>query len=357
MKKRIAVIGLKGLPAFGGAATVGENIIDQLKDKYDFTVYLISSHTQLKSGQNNGYNVVVFSKLPFIKLNTLYYYILSAFHSIICGKYAIIHLHHRDAAFLLLILRLRFKTVITTHGLVLTDKWRRFKFFFEFQNRFIKYSNIITCVSLKDQNILKNYVKRETIYIPNGVNIEIIEDKPKTHLMFASGRILQTKGCHVFIEAAKIICCKEKIVIAGKLDAESNYSKNLLAYSKDLKIEFIGLIKEKNKLKELIQSASLFIYPSIIESMSMMLLEVAALKTPIICCDIPENRDVFSDNEVLFCKVNDHLDLAEKLQWAIMHPNEMREFAENAYQKLNQYYTWKKIAGEYIKVYEKLLIE
>ena len=30
-KLKIAVIGLKGLPAFGGAATVGENIIEQLK--------------------------------------------------------------------------------------------------------------------------------------------------------------------------------------------------------------------------------------------------------------------------------------------------------------------------------------
>ena len=28
LKKKIAVIGLKGLPAFGGAATIGENLIN-----------------------------------------------------------------------------------------------------------------------------------------------------------------------------------------------------------------------------------------------------------------------------------------------------------------------------------------
>ncbi len=44
-KKKIAVIGLKGLPAFGGTANGGENIIEQLSDKYDFTVYSILSHT------------------------------------------------------------------------------------------------------------------------------------------------------------------------------------------------------------------------------------------------------------------------------------------------------------------------
>ena len=41
-KPKIAVIGLKGLPAFGGAATVGENIINQLKDNYQFFVYSTS---------------------------------------------------------------------------------------------------------------------------------------------------------------------------------------------------------------------------------------------------------------------------------------------------------------------------
>jgi len=44
-KKSIGVIGLKGLPAFGSAATVGENIIAHKIDEYDFTVYSSFSHT------------------------------------------------------------------------------------------------------------------------------------------------------------------------------------------------------------------------------------------------------------------------------------------------------------------------
>lgn len=55
MKKKIDVIGLKGLPAYVGAGTVGENIIDQLKDKFDFYVYSTASHTNQKSGVFNGY--------------------------------------------------------------------------------------------------------------------------------------------------------------------------------------------------------------------------------------------------------------------------------------------------------------
>jgi hypothetical protein len=75
---RIAVIGLKGLPAFGGAAAVGENIIEQLKDKYDFTVYSVSSHTDLKTGEYNGYKQIVFKKIPFKRFNTLLLYFISS---------------------------------------------------------------------------------------------------------------------------------------------------------------------------------------------------------------------------------------------------------------------------------------
>ena len=43
--KKIAVIGLKGLPAFGGAAAVGESLINKLKNEYNFTVLSTASHT------------------------------------------------------------------------------------------------------------------------------------------------------------------------------------------------------------------------------------------------------------------------------------------------------------------------
>ena len=59
-KIKVAVIGLKGLPAFGGAAAVGENIINQLKDKYEFFVYATSSHTAFKTGTYNEVHHIVF---------------------------------------------------------------------------------------------------------------------------------------------------------------------------------------------------------------------------------------------------------------------------------------------------------
>ena len=85
-KKKIAVIGLKGLPAFGGAATVGENIIEQLKDKYDFTVYSVSSHTNEKTGEYHGFKQIVFAQKKKSGIKTLLYYTKSVFHCFLVKK-------------------------------------------------------------------------------------------------------------------------------------------------------------------------------------------------------------------------------------------------------------------------------
>ena len=115
-KRRIAVIGLKGLPAFGGAATVGENIIEQLKNQYSFTVYSVNSHTDRTTGPYNGFKQIVFKSIKYKKFNTILYYLKSAIHAMV-NNYDLIHLHHRDAAFLIILLKLKYRVVVTTHGI------------------------------------------------------------------------------------------------------------------------------------------------------------------------------------------------------------------------------------------------
>ena len=89
----------------------------------------------------------------------------------------------------------------------------------------------------------------------------------------------------------------------GDLNHEKNYKKNLIdPLTPNLKIEFKKVIYDKNILFKEILSSKYFVFPSLIEAMSTMLLEVASLGVPIICSNIVQNRDVFSDDEVLFFK-------------------------------------------------------
>jgi glycosyltransferase involved in cell wall biosynthesis len=357
-KKKIAIIGLKGLPAFGGAAVVGENIINQINNQYEFTVLSISSHTDKKSGNCSNYYQKVFKKIPFSKLNILYYYIRSSLY-VLVKKFDLIHLHHRDAAFILPILRLKYKVVLTTHGMVLTEKWKKYEYLFSVQDKFfLKFASLITTVSKKDLRIVSELLTpyNKIIHIPNGIMSNQINFKPENRISFAAGRIIPDKGCHLFLEAMNGINYSSEIMVIGDYKQMAKYQEILTDLSAHLKnVHFAGLIKERDKLFEIIGSSAFFVYPSLIESMSMVMLEVASLKVPMICSRIPENLDVFSEYEVLYFEPDNVSDLREKIQWAIQNPDKMNTYANAAYSTVMDNYQWSKIAPLYANVYQSLI--
>lgn len=359
-KKKIAVIGLKGLPAFGGAATVGENLIAQLKDDYDFTVLSISSHTDLKTGDYNGVTQVVFkSFLGKGGLNTAWYYFVSMFY-VLFHKFDITHLHHLTIGYIIPIIKLRCKTVLTIHGYRRESdpKFNKILNCLGFlSNRIaLKSANRIVSVSLSDSQFIAEKYKREIVYIPNGINVKetSIKDHSLSYIMFCAGRIYNLKGLHLLIDAANNLRLEQQIKIVGDLDRVEKYKQKILNNSAKLNLQIEGLVKEKSRLEIIVNNADLFVFPSLQEAMSMMLLEVASMRTPIIASDIPANTNIFSDDEVLFFKSGDCNDLTLKLEHALTHNDEMKKRAEMAYTKLIENYTWDKIARQYIDIYEQI---
>ncbi len=358
-KKRIAVIGLKGLPAFGGAAAVGENLLAQLKDDYDFTVLSISSHTHLKTGEYNGVKQVVFkSFLGNGGLNTAWYYFVSMFY-VLFHRFDIVHLHHLTSGFIIPIIKLRRKTILTTHGIRKKDdpKFNKILNYFGFISDKIAMicANQIVSVSKPDAEYLANLLNKQVINIPNGINTINHEVKENNQsILFSAGRIYNLKGLHLLIEAADKLQVKNTIQVVGDIDRVPHYKQEIIDKSKKLDINFRGLIKDRSELMSIINNAQLFVFPSLQEAMSMMLLEVASMKTPIIASDIPANTAIFTENEVLFFENNNANDLAEKIQYALDNPSDMKERADRAYEKLIEKYTWDKIAKQYIEIYEQI---
>ncbi len=360
-KPRIAVIGLKGLPAFGGAAAVGENIINELKEKYEFTVYSTASHTTLKTGNCNGFKQIVIRKLPFKKINSLYYYIVSSLRVLISFKYDLVHLHHRDAAFIIPFLRLRYKVIVTTHGsFSVVDKWKRYEWFFQINERFfIKFANSVTCVSLNEKRNFKNEINLDVTYIPNGINLfddNFVRDVSySNYIFFGAGRIIRTKGLDILLRSLHKISYKGLLIVAGDLEQSEDYKQEILELSNDLNIVFLALIKDKKELLSYMAHSDFFVYPSYMEAMSMMLLEGASVKAPIICADIIENKDIFNEEEVLFFESKNIDDLAEKVLYAINNSEDIKLRSERAYKKLITSYNWQIISEKYSEAYKSLL--
>jgi len=360
-KPKVAVLGLKGLPAFGGAAAASENVIIRLNDKYDYTIYSIDTHTN-KRGQHNGYLQIVFKGWKGKRRNTFIYYFKSLFHVLFIGKYDLIHVNHTSCGFIVPFLRLRYKVVATAHGIVPKhdNKWNRFdKFFFHiFSFLFFRFSNVVASVAKPHIRFFKKYTSKEIHYIPNGIstnNMPENHNEKENYILFAANRIISLKGLHILLEALHILSYKRKLMVVGNMEHTPKYAQKLLKLCEGLQVEFKGLIKDRDELMGYIRKADLFIFPSLNEGMSNMLLEVASMKTPIICSDIEENKAIFNENEVIFFQSGDAVDLAEKINCAVTNVSKLQENAENAYQHLEREYNWQNIASQYDEIYESLL--
>ena len=363
---RIAYLGSKGLPSKSGTERVVEAIVSRLNGKHEITVYCDSRYTP-EGTQVDGIRLVRMFTLKGKHIQATSLFFLSAFHALL-SQYDVIHLHGTDACFILPILRLKYRVVTTAHGVpgrLTRLKWSKAARFFIklMEYPFVYLSNHATSVSRMDADYLKARYKRDVIYIPNGVDDRVqfdlkqADDKllqaglePGNYLMFAAGRIDPSKGCHLVLEALNRIGNPLKLAIVGDLNQAPAYSERLRKIADKNQVVFIPPISDRKALFGMVKQARLFIFPSTTEGMSMMLLEAASLQAPIICSDIPENKIVMQEN-VLYFRSGDVDDLAEKIQWALAHPDEMSSFAQKASLFVKDTLTWEKISKQYDEIY------
>ncbi|MFX0132886.1 MAG: glycosyltransferase family 4 protein [Candidatus Hodarchaeota archaeon] len=362
-KPKIGVIGLKGLPAFGGAARSMENVILRLKDKYDFTIYAIETHVPDDVSEYE-YNQIVFKSRKNNKLNILLYYWKSLFHSLFLSNYDAIHLNHLESGFITPFLKLKYRVILTAHGIFkyYDDKFNKLdNLFFKISEKInLVFSDIIISVSKPNVEYCKSKTRKKVVFIPNGVNLEEAfsnQIEIKDFILFSAARLYSIKGCHILIEALKKINYKGKVVIIGDLHQVPNYGKYIKKISTSLNVEFVDLIKQKEQLMEYIVKAKIFIFPSLYEAMSNTLLEVISMKTPIICSDIEANTAILSEEETIFFKSNDSDDLARKIVHALKSETRLKQLAENAYKKIVENYTWDKISNQYDVIYSGFIFD
>ena len=371
MKKRIIIYGVNYYPPKGGTSRVVENLILQLKDRYDITICCYSN--QLAKDHISGVNVVEFKQLAKGSIGSLLYFLFSAVYILLFIKADLIHAHKTDCAFFIPLLRLRFKVVATSHEAPYKrDKWNWFqKLYFHLAERiFIRSSSVCTCISKPLSEYYREKYDKPVTFIPNGINISEAKDYDikkaipflplgadinKPFILFAARRLMATKGCHTMLKALEIIGYSGQIFITGELE-QTPYIRKLYEMGKGLNVSFLGFIEPLSALLGLVSASQLFVFPSEIEGMSVMLLEVASVGIPIIASDIPENKQIFSNNEVLYFKSQDALDLAEKLTEALRNNVWMQELGKNSRNMVLDKFLWKDISFEYQKIYELTLI-
>lgn len=369
--KRIAYLGVKGLPSRAGADRVVEAIVCGIDHKAYEPVVYCSRRAVPRGTTLPGVRLIRIASLPGKHLHATSLFLFAALHCLVLGRYDLVHLHNVEAAYVLPLLRLRYRVLTTSHGPAQArDKWGKLaKFLIRLtEYPFIYLSTAVTSVAKPLATYYQRMYGRPVHYIPNGVDdhLQIDANAAQTllaqhqveagrYILFAAGRILATKGCHYLLEAFRALSTTDKLVIVGDTSHVPAYARQLAALA-DERVCFIPFVEDKAILLGLIKHARLFVFPSTVEAMSMMLLEAASVGSPIICSDIAENVAVLP-NQALFFAAADSQDLQTKLEWALAHPMEMAARAQDAKNWVYEAFHWPDIIKQYEHLYHEVMAQ
>lgn len=217
-------------------------------------------------------------------------------------------------------------------------------------------------------------------YIPNGVDLNDFyvandEEIRKNRLRFGINegkciilcprRWAPTKGIIYLIKAINILKKSdisekiEFIFIGNDYEDYPEYKSKIMNFINENNlnhyIKLLGNI-EYDKMNRVTQASDIIVIPSLMEAVSLSMLESMACGKIVIGSNTGGIPEVIEDNEngFLFTK-GDEVSLANKLYNIISEGNNLDYIRKNARQTVEMSYSWKKITYKVEKIYDKVL--
>jgi glycosyltransferase involved in cell wall biosynthesis len=198
-------------------------------------------------------------------------------------------------------------------------------------------------------------------YIPNGITLEPAEDtsildelalEPRKYVLFAS-RLVPEKGAHYLVEAWNRQTRDMTLVIAGDSSFSADYVQQLRSSCRQHCVVFPGFVYGA-RLGALFRNAALFVLPSDVEGLPIVLLEALGYGTPVLASDIPPNREVLGDLGLTFAAGSVD-DLRQQLDRALDDLPALHEQARVAAASVLAAYDWEAVTDKTVAVYEASL--
>ncbi|NOZ25571.1 MAG: glycosyltransferase family 4 protein [Nitrospirae bacterium] len=363
---KIAYIVLKGMPLGGGIEKYTEELGSRLASRgHEIIVYTMRHY-----GASNGlYKGMTIKTVPTVKTRSLEK-LTASFNASLRQCFEkdvdIVHFHAFGPAMFCCIPRLfGRKVVVQGHGL----EWKRSRFgkagrFFlrlaEFPS--VKLPDIVTVVSRTQKKYLLDTYGIDAVYIPPGVNPPCPREPVlireyglhgNDYILFMA-RLVREKGAHYLIEAYNRLETDMKLVIAGDAKHEDLYKSELYSLAEgNRNIVFTSFVSGR-MLEELLSNSYLFVLPSEMEGLPIVLLEAMGYGNCCLVSDIPENLDVIDDFGYKF-RSRDVDDLTAKLRYLTGDGRAVETVKAGARNHVLSTYLWDRITDQFEALYGKLL--
>ena len=221
--------------------------------------------------------------------------------------------------------------------------------------RVVNNAECVICPSAHLQGLLEK--RSQTVrseVIPNGMYADKFNPhREKRMRILVVTRMFERKGVQYLLEALKgrTLNCEINIVGNGPyLDTLKRMAADTPA-----DIHFHGwLDNDSDKLRELYETSSIFVFTSQQENFPVNLLEAMTAGMAIITADDPGSREVVGDT-ALQVNADQPEQFFATLQGLVQNPAQCEERGKFARKRLESYFTWPTIAGKYQSLFEKVL--
>ena len=355
------MIGQKGVPATHGGV---ERHVEELGARlvalgHEVTVFTRPNYTDRALTEHRGMRLV---SLPTVGTKHLDAVVHSMLATLACwgGDYDIVHYHAIGPCLASPLARLRgCRVVATIHG----QDWRRGKWgrvastilrVSEWMALHVPQATI--CVSQSLAQRYEHETGRAVHYIPNGISIDsgddvgVLDEFGLSHgayVLFA-GRLVSEKGAHYLVDAHARAGIAIPLVIAGDSSHSDEYADALRERAGG-NVLFTGY-QYGARLAALFRHAALFVLPSDLEGLPIVLLEAVAYGVPVLASDIPPNLEVLGEHGRYF-RAGNREALGCAMSECLQDLTLMRERALALSEQALRDYDWDRVALETSALY------
>lgn len=366
---RIAMLGIKSVPAPGGIATYTEQISARLVARgHEVVVYCrpqyVSDDESRPLAPYRGIERRLCRGVRGKYLDAPTHTFSSALDTL-RRDFDVIHIHGSAPGVVIPLLRLRRSrpVVVTIHSLDWEGrKWGRLATgVMSAAGRVpVRLADEMTVVSRRLQRYYRDRFGRETVYIPSGVEIPERRSAQEItrrwgleeggYILFV-GRLTPEKGLEHLIPAYGAIETDRRLVIVGGANFEDPYITRLHECADD-RVVFTDY-QSGDVLSELYSNAYIYVQPSTLEGISMAVLEALSYGRCVLASDIPGNVEALGECGHTFA-AGDVEDLREKLEMLLESPSLVEVEVERAVAHVRREHDWESTTDGLERVYESV---
>ena len=206
------------------------------------------------------------------------------------------------------------------------------------------------------KKFLQGGLPPEKIFVkPNFVDPDPLPREGKGEYAIFAGRLSPERRVSTLLDAWTVLRSRIPLMIVGGGEQRDHLAQKAIWNNLDM-VEFTGLLPHARTIAAIKGARFLIFSSEWYETFGLTMIEAFACGVPVICSRMGAMQEIVEDGRTgLHFNPGDSRDLAEKVEWAWNHPDQMQRMGEEARREYESKYTAEKNYPRLMEIYERAI--